>query len=144
MLFGAAIVSIIKNPILAIVLALLGHYALDIFPHIEYTIHNIRSKQWKKSLPDWLKVMLDFLLGILIIFLFSKNQPIIYICSFVALIPDALTLVGDIFPNRLLSIHNYIHTQKIHYLTKQKHFPVFWKVFSQVMVFMISILLLTI
>ena len=142
MLFGAVFGTIIKNPILAIFLALLGHYFLDIFPHIEYSISNIRNKNWRESLPDWLKVVLDFLLGLLIIFLFSKNNPLIYICGFVALIPDALTIISDLFPNRLLHIHDIIHTQKIHYLTKQKNFPVFWKIFSQVLVTVISIILL--
>ena len=56
MLFGAATGSIIKNPILAIILALFGHYFLDLFPHVDYSVDNLKNKDWKKSLPDISKI----------------------------------------------------------------------------------------
>ncbi len=143
MLFGAAIGASISNPFLAIMLAFLGHYFLDAFPHIEYPINNIRNKNWKKAAPDILKVFIDFSLAVVIIFLFSKNQPIVYICAFIALIPDSLTIISDIFPNKVLALHDHIHTQKIHYLTKQKKFPIFWKISTQVATVIISITVLS-
>ena len=45
LLFGAAVGSSVKNLPIAIILAFLGHYFLDLFPHIEYPIENIRKKQ---------------------------------------------------------------------------------------------------
>ena len=120
MLFGAAIGSVIHNAFLAIILALLGHYFLDLFPHIEYSIDNIREKNWRKSLPDILKVFLDFCLAIIIILLFSKNQLIIYICVFVSLVPDGLTIISSLLSNKFLLLHDKIHIQKVHFLRYKK------------------------
>ena len=142
MLFGSAIGSSISNPYLAITLAFLGHYFLDLFPHIEYDIEDIKHKRWKKAFPALVKVFLDFLIGVLIIFIFSKNQPIVYLCGFVALIPDGLTIVSSLFPNKIMAWHDDIHTKKIHYLTKQKKFPVFWRIATQAAVLAISIILI--
>jgi|SRR3989344_1590471 len=143
MLFGAAIGALLaSNPILAITLAFLGHYFLDAFPHIEYSIDNIRHKIWGKALPDISKVILDFALAIFCISLLSENHPIIYICALVTLIPDALTIINDRFPNVLLGLHDHMHTRQIHYLTKQKNFPVFWKIFTQAVAIIASVALL--
>ena len=140
LLLGAAIGSKIGNLPLAIVLAFLSHYLLDLIPHIEYPIDNISKKQWRKSLPDFLRVFLDFSFGGLLILIFSNNQPIIYVCALVALIPDSLTIISSIFPNRVLSAHDKIHTEKIHFL-KYKKISVFWRISSQVLTIVISILL---
>ena len=139
MLFGAAIGSLVKNPILAIILAFLGHYFLDLFPHVEYNIENIKNKQWKHSSYDFFKVFLDIYLGFLITFLFSKNNLIIYACAFAAMVPDGLTLLSSILPNKIMARHDYIHTQKIHYLTNQKKFPIFWRIATQIIAAIVSI-----
>ena len=143
MLFGAAIGSVITNPLLAIILALLGHYFLDIFPHVEYSIDNLQNKNWKKILPDAAKVFMDFTAALLAIFLLSKNQPIIYFCAMVAIIPDGLTMAHYVFPKLGLAAHDKFHGEKIHYLTKQKKFPVFWRIATQVLAVGISIAILT-
>jgi hypothetical protein len=143
MLFGAALGSLfLTNPLIALFFALLGHYFLDVFPHVEYSIANLSNKDWKKSIPDVLKIFLDFSLGVSIIFLVSNNKPIIYLCAFIAIFPDSLTLLSKVFPNTLLSIHDKLHAGKIHYLTKQKKFPFFWRIFSQVTAVIISIFIL--
>ena len=150
MLFGAAIGSIVPNVTLAIILALLGHYFLDLFPHIEYldgvenSIESIKSDAWNKKIKNMFKVFLDFCLGILLIFLLSKNQPIIYICALAAIVPDGLTVLHALFPNKILQAHHNVHGGKIHYLTKQKDFHKFWKVSTQVVVVIVSAILLQI
>jgi len=142
MLFGAVIGSLIKNPILAVILALFSHYFLDLFPHVDYSVDNLKNKRWKKSLPDILKLSLDIFSSFLIIFLFSKNNLLIYICATTALIPDSMTLISKLFPNQLFSWHDYIHTQKIHFL-KYKKISNFWRVLTQLTAISLSILLLT-
>ncbi len=148
MLFGAAIGSAINNVPLALILALLGHYFLDLFPHIEYlesteaSIQKLKSGGLKKVLPDMLKVFLDFFGGIFIIFIFFGNQPIIYFCAIIAIVPDGLTVISKLFPNKLSTWHDHIHTKQIHYLTKQKKIPIFWKISTQVVAVIISIILL--
>ncbi len=145
MLFGAAIGSTINSPYWAGFLALLSHYFLDLFPHVEYlrsteaSIENIKSKYFKIYLFDLAKVALDFGLGIFSIFMILGNQPIIYACALIAILPDFMTVVTLLFPNKLLLWHHKIHTVYVHYLTKQKKFSLFWRIFTQVLVVFISI-----
>lgn len=131
MLLGAAIALHIKNPILAIILAFLSHYFLDLFPHNEYNINNISEKRWKKTLPEFQKVFLDFLIGILLILLFSNNGLIIYICAFFAILPDGLSLLW----------HSNFHQDKVHFL-KHKKISSFWRILTQILIFLIALVAL--
>src|SRR3989338_7111316 len=149
MLFGAAIGSLIQNPPIAVVLAFLGHYFLDLFPHIEYledgveySIKKLQGAPGLKGARNIAKVFLDFSLALLLIFLFSKNQPIIYFCALVAIVPDGLTIIHSLFPNLGLELHHRIHGGPIHYLTKQKKFPVVWRIATQVVAVAVSIIIL--
>lgn len=148
MLFGAAIGSVVGSLPLAIILALLGHYFLDLFPHIEYldgvekSIEGLRSNTWSKKIKSVLKVFLDFSIGVLLIFLLSKNQPVIYICALVAIVPDGLTVIHALFPKLGLELHHQFHGVKVHYLTKQKNFHTFWKILTQIVAVVASIILL--
>ena len=144
LLFGAAIGSAVNNIPLAIILAFLSHYFLDIIPHIEYPMENIEKKQWRKILPDALKIILDFCLGILFISIFSNSfgQQIIYICTLLAILPDGLTLLNHFAPNIILDVHDKFH-KKIHFLENKK-ISAFWRINSQVLVVIVSILLLKI
>ncbi len=148
LLFGAAVGSAVNNIPLAIILAFLSHYFLDLFPHIEYGIENIEKKQWHKILPDVLKIFLDFCLGILLIWIFSDPSTcsgwgIIYICAFMAILPDGFTVLNHLVPNKILEIHNKIHHQIIHFL-KGKKISKFWRIVNQVIVVAISIIILRI
>ena len=143
LLFGAAVGSAVKNIPLAVVLAFLSHYFLDFLPHIEYDIANIREKQWQKKLAVILKVILDFCLGILLILIFSNNQPILYLYAIIAMLPDALTIVNNFLSNKILEAHYAFHTKKIHFL-KYKKISVFWRISSQIAAIIISIILLKI
>jgi hypothetical protein len=142
MLLGAVIASKIEYTPLAIIMAFLSHYFLDLIPHIEYPIDNIENKQWKKSLPDILRVLLDFSFGILLILIFSNNQPAVFICVFSAILPDGFSFLKYFFTNKILKIHNNIHQNKIHFL-KTKKFSIFWRILSQILVIFISIVLLS-
>lgn len=130
MLLGAVVGSKIHSIPLAIILALLCHYFLDLFPHIEYPIEQIKEKNWKHSLGDFTKVAADFFLGILAIYLVSSNQPMVYICAIVAILPDGATLISSVFPSRPMALHDDIHTKKIHFL-KYKKISVFWRILTQ-------------
>ena len=139
-LAGAAIAAKTANPALGLILAFLSHYVFDLFPHQEYTIENIKGKRWKKAYADFLKVGGDICFGILLIFIFSDGQPIIYAGAFFAILADGLTFLGLIFSNKLL-VHNDDFHQKIHFL-KNKKVPAFWGVLSQVLIISIAIFFL--
>jgi hypothetical protein len=134
MLFGTAVGLSIKNIYIAILVAFLSHYFLDLFPHIEY---NIKSNRRNAII----KILTDLCLGFLLIFIFSRNQSIAHFYAFVAIIPDGLTVLGKLTPNKILTAHTYIHTQKIHFL-KHKKISNFWRVATQTIVVIISIILL--
>jgi len=146
LLLGALIGKHINNLILAIILAFLSHYLLDLLPHIEYPIKNIKEKQWKKALPDFLRIILDFCIGVVLIFFFAtpstgSGQAIIYICAFFAILPDGLTVLGFLFPNKILDFHGYFHRKKIHFL-RDKKISKFWRIFTQVTVAVICLVFL--
>jgi len=142
LLFGALIGQQIHIFWIAIILSFFGHYFLDFFPHIEYPIENITKNQWQKSFPDFLKVAIDFLLGIFVIFSLSNNSFIVYACSFFAILPDGLSLLSRFCPNnKLLKNHDYFHHKKIHIL-KDKKISVFWRFLTQIIVVIIAIFLL--
>jgi hypothetical protein len=142
LLLGALIGQKISNPLLAILLAYFSHYFLDLFPHIEYPIENIKNKNWKKSLPDFFRVFIDFVLGVVLIFLFSKNYLMIYVCAFFTILPDGFSLLSSIFSRKILFMHDYFH-EKIHFL-KHKKISIFWRISTQIFAIIISIYLLKI
>ncbi len=131
LLVGALIAAKIKIIPLALLLAFLSHYILDFIPHTEYSIKNIKGRNWRKSILDFLKVTLDISLGVLLILIFSKNQPIIFIGALFAVLDDGFSLLGLIFPSRLLKIY-YDFQRKIHFF-KSKKISLFWRIFSQVL-----------
>lgn len=141
LLFGAAIGSVINNIPIAILLSFLSHYLLDIPPHVEYNIENIEKKQWKKAIPQFIIVFLDFCLGILLILIFSNNQPIIYICAFFAIVPDGLSILKLMFKNKILQAHSTFHQGKIHFFGHKK-ISMFWRIVSQIIATIIAIILL--
>jgi hypothetical protein len=146
LLFGAAIGSAVKNAPLAIALAFLSHYFLDLFPHIEYNIENISKKLWQKATPDILKAMLDCSSGILLITLLAgpldSKHFIIYVCAFFAILPDIFSILGLVTNNVISKKHNAFHQGRIHYFHYKK-IPIFWRILSQIIVVLISAIILT-
>ena len=140
LLLGAAIGSKINNIYLAFPVAFISHYILDIIPHIEYPIENLKNKKWPELLIDILKIFFDLALAATLILIFSSNKPEIYICAFLGILPDLVTGFNHLFPEKALRIHDEFH-QKIHFL-KDKKISNFWRITSQIIVAIISIVLL--
>ena len=139
LLVGAAIATKIPNLAWVLILAFLSHYLLDLIIHRDYSIENIKAKQWQKSFLEFLKVGIDLSFGILLIFLFSQNQPIIYAAAFLAVLSDGFTMLFLILPrNKLLQAHHIFH-QKINSFAENKKIPAFWGIISQVVVISIAI-----
>lgn len=141
-LTGAAIASNISNPVLGLFLAFLSHYFLDIIPHQEYDIKNIKEKNWQKSFFSFLKVFLDATLGILVIFFLSGTNVLIFAAAFLAILPDGLTLLFLFLPeNKLFKKYETFHLG-LHSFIDDEKIPVFWGVFSQIAVISIAIFFL--
>lgn len=141
LLVGAAIVSKIKFLPLALLLAFLSHYLLDFLPHwepnLEDSVGYIKRGKWKKAFPGALKVLSDFFLGLLIIFIFSKNLPLAMAGGFLGILPDGFMFLSLISPNKLLKLHDRFD-QRIHF-PKNKKIPLFWGIFTQVLVIVVAI-----
>lgn len=146
LLVGAAVAVKIQTAPLALILAFLSHYLLDFVPHWEYSIDNILESRWRKTKYEFLKVALDFCLGLLLVFIFAKGQPIIFASAFLAVLPDGLTLVGLILPNKLLNLHDAFHRKIVHYFKKEQFrknkILVFLGMLSQILISILAILLL--
>ncbi len=142
LLTGAVIATKIKNLPLAIILAFLSNYLLDALPHTEYNLPNFEKKLWLKSLPDFLKVGLDFLFGASIILLLSENYFLAFTGAFFAILSDGFTFLYFIFPNsKLLKKHFDFH-ERFHVFNNKKT-SLFWKHFCQIAITIIFIFLLS-
>ena len=153
-LTGAAIINK-TNPFLGIILSFLSHYLLDAIPHSEYSIKNIKNRKWKKSFFDFLKIFFDLFLGILIIFIITKKIFLSLIGGFFAIFPDILTFFYILFPqNKILKYHYNFH-KKVHFFNKKEQNSIkfknmnfsekiyfLFKIFSQIVVFLIAVILL--
>mgnify|MGYP001567158426 CR=1 FL=1 len=138
-LTGVAIIILVQNPILGLIFILLSHYFLDLFPQTEYTIKTIRTGQWSRSLPDFLKIFLDILFGLTVVFFMTGLSPLILAAAAMALFPDILTLLHCIFPtNRLLKKHMKIHIA-INAVCENKKIPGVLGIVSQVIIIIIAI-----
>lgn len=172
LLLGAAIITEVKNIPLAFLLCILSHYFLDFLPHKEYPLSDITEKcrfpdsqnnperkfkgclskirnlrefldfyiGWKPL--DFLKVFLDFSFGVLLLFLLSRNFLLALSGGILAISPDGLTFLYSVFPkNNFLNRYYNFHKDKVHFFTKKK-IPLFWRTFSQLIVFVLSVFLL--
>lgn len=116
---GVLIAYKIKFLPLAILVAFLSHYALDFIPHPEYSAQNIKDKQWKKSGLDFLRVVIDVGIGLILIIIVHQMTGTNYLAlittSFSSILPDILSASSWLWPNnKFLRYHSILH-QKIHF-----------------------------
>lgn len=140
LLTGAAIASKVSNPGLGLFFAFSSHYLSDLLPHIEYSVANIQSKNWKGSKSEFIKVIADFLAGVLMVLILTEKTPAILLGAVFAVLPDVLSFFGFILNNRLLRCNSYLH-QKTHFLRDVKLPPILG-ILSQVLVAGTAIFLL--
>lgn len=138
---GAVIAAKIKYLPLVILIAFLGHYFLDLLPHNEYLLENIKKKKWKKSGTDFLKLIIDLTIGLVLIlfthYITRTNYSLIAVSSFFSILPDILLVLREIFPtNKILEKNLAIH-KKIHFL-KYKKIPLWGRLITQLMIILIG------
>ncbi len=156
LLVGAVIAVKFEFLPLVILFAFLSHYLLDFIPHWEYSIENIKKRNWKKSGLDFLKLTLDLGVGsILIMFihhLTRVNYFILFTAAFFAILPDILTALNWLCPNNKVLKYHFNFHHKIHFPKDPapeqvrygagKKILLFWRIFSQVLIVIIVIALL--
>jgi len=146
LLTGAAIATRVQNPILGLLLAFLSHFVLDFIPHREYATFpgDPIKERWKGKLTTILKIAVDFLIGVSILLILSKNKILALSGGFLAISPD-FDSIAFIFPDLLkippFRMFFYFHLGPLHFL-RNKKIPFFWEIFSQAAIFFIAISLL--
>jgi len=122
---GAVIATKISYLPFAVLFSFLSHYLLDFLPHNEYLLKNIEKKEWRKSGLDFLKLGIDFSIGLLLVLsVFYTTRTsflLIIVCSFFSILPDLLLVWNRMFPEKgiLLKETSNIN-QKVHFFKYKK------------------------
>ena len=120
-LSGAAIASIMPQPLIALPLAFLGHFALDWLPHTDYSVQAIKEKRR----GAWLffnigGALLEGSTGFAIILLLLGWHPLLFLAAFLAMLPDGLWVMQSLFPKiPFLKQFRAFH-RKLHYRGERK------------------------
>ncbi|HDL75028.1 MAG TPA: hypothetical protein ENH06_01415 [bacterium] len=140
-LLGAVLATKIKTIALFVPLAFISHYILDAIPHKQYSLDNIFQKNWKNSFFDFLKIFLDVLLGILLVFILAQNLFLALLGGIFATLPDGFTFLSIIFQkNKILKKHFNFHHKTIH--SSNKKISIFWRIFIQILIGILAIIFL--
>ena len=86
LLVGATIATVVKEPLLALPLAFASHFALDALPHFGY--NNGGYAALFKHRLTYVMMVLDVVGVTLIALTFDLAQPLVWLCAFLALLPD--------------------------------------------------------
>jgi len=141
MLTGA-VIAILLSPMnisLGLIMAFASHYILDALPHWDYENYAILSKF--QALKKIWKVLLDFILAILFIYLIAKQNFCLAIAGgLLAILPDINTGFNVFFSNRISIFFEKIHN-KIHWSEHKKISPIIG-ILIQVLIIILAIYLL--
>jgi len=111
-----AIISLYFRPLwIGILLAFLSHYFLDFLPHKDYSIKNIKQKNWGKAFFDFGKIFLDGIGGFLILALCLKKPWIGFLGGGISLIPDGIHFLNIFFNNQKIICGLEKFHQRIHF-----------------------------
>lgn len=142
LLAGAAIVTKIHNPFLSLPLAFLSHYILDFIPHTEYETSPRRSINGKINwIPFLSKIGVDFLIGILILLIISKNKILAPIGGFLGILGDfdnVIFLFPSLSKNKFLKSCTDFYKNRLH-PPENKKIPLWVKISTQIAVMLIAI-----
>jgi len=144
MLIGAAIGAKIHSLTAVFILSVISHFIADKLPHWEYIDKQLTEFKSKK---EWLvfliKVLLDFSLGLLILFYFFWQSPIwsaVALGALASILPDFLILLNCLFPKIkiLESYRNFHHQSHL----KGGRDKIFLSFFSEALVVLLMIYLI--
>jgi len=122
LLTGAVLALKIKIMPVALLAAFFSHYILDLFPHSDYSIDNLKQKKWGKTPFEILKILIDGGMGVGLILILAQNQFLALAGGFLAVLPDFLNGLYFMIPNKpffapinkLLKIHYNFHYYRVH------------------------------
>src|SRR5690349_1146927 len=96
---GALVALVLKEPVLALPLAFLSHFLLDSLPH--FGMHTWEERRQNPAILKAYFVIEPLTLVLLITFFVVMQAPtLVYICSIVAILPDAVWWYRFIVPEK--------------------------------------------
>jgi len=151
---GAVIGAKTHNLGLIIIFGLLSHFILDMIPHWDYHNEGIinyrKIKDFRALILTLLKITLDGLIGLLIVFIMIKLKGsintkylfFILVGIFVSVLPDVLLGLTRIFGRGKLS-EKYIHFhgEIIHQHKEKEGKITFLSLFTEILAIIISIIM---
>lgn len=120
LLVGAAIVKAIPNPFISLPLAFLSHFALDTIPHWDGS----PKAPFSKKTTIW--VIIDYIFGLSLVYLFSvglQNQYLIWFGAVLATSPDFIMGIYRHFA--FFSRYDFIRIPNEFHISIQRNVP-FW------------------
>ena len=120
---GALLACRIKPPWLALVSAFLSHYVLDLLPHWNYPLLELKRIGFRRAVPELIAGILDVSAGITIVYFVSRNFFLALLGGIIAMLPDIVTFANTIFTNPALSRICGI-SEKIHFPKEKNSLPV--------------------
>jgi len=146
-LVGAAIGLRIKNPFLVFITAFLSHFVLDAIPHTEYDVSVLKEKPSKKFIAPCLKILVDFVCGLGIVFFLLKTtfrlEPSynLVLGIIFSVIPDAFTILfwqtKNKFFKKITNFHIF-HSKRIY--PQAKPISKILGILNQIIISIISII----
>jgi len=142
MAMGAVIGAKFNNPWLIVVLGVIFHYVLDIIPHDEYDIEDMKAGKVNRGfLLSSFKVLIDLSVGLGVgIYIYSVSGASflnIILAMFFSLLPDLFTLVSFFYKSKFLTGLNKFH-QFLHFY-KYRKVPYWIRVSTQILVIIWSV-----
>lgn len=146
LLIGAAIGAKVQNLPAVFILGIISHFIADKLPHWEYLDKELTEL---KTAREWLafftKVILDFGLGVLIIFYFFWQSPLwpaVALGAIAGVLPDFLVFLNYLFPKtKILESYRKFHHQSH---LKKGRYKLFLSLFSEALIILLMIYLIAI
>ena len=148
-IIGAAIGAKTQNLGLIIILGLLSHFILDKIPHWDYSIKGIKNfretKNFKTLIINLIKIAVDGLIGLLIIFLILwqkklldfSHLPFILLGVFISILPDILWGLSGFINSNFLDAFTKLH-DRIHFQKQKEGTITFLGFFTQIVLILIA------
>jgi len=144
LLIGAAIGAKVQSLPAVFILSIISHFLADKLPHWEYLDKELTEFKSKKEwFAFFTKVILDFGLGIFIIFYFFWQSPLwpaVAIGALASVLPDFLIFLNYLFPKtKILESYRKFHHQSH---LKKGRYKLFLSLFSEALVILLAIYLI--
>ena len=121
-LTGAAVGLVITDTFLAVPLAFLSHFVVDMIPHFSFAEKDLFTKKYNGYLIT--DLLLTTLLASVFLFAFATANWHVFLCIFAAVIPDIAWAYHRLFQERIRRQKlNYDRFSRIHLKLQAKTKP---------------------